>query len=60
MPMRELLALGAAAGTFAGDPTRDEGERVRRAAPGATDTKTFEMKNGRIVSPISRPLHGGG
>jgi methyl-accepting chemotaxis protein len=60
MPMRELLALGAAAGTFAGDPTRHEGERVRRAAQGATDTKTFEMKNGRIVFLISRPLHGGG
>ena len=32
----------------------------RRAAQGATDTKTFEMKNGRIVSVITRPLRGGG
>jgi methyl-accepting chemotaxis protein len=60
MPMRELLARGADAGTFAGDPERYAGERIRRAAQGGTDTKTFEMKNGRIVSLISRPLRGGG
>jgi methyl-accepting chemotaxis protein/PAS domain-containing protein len=60
MPMRELLALGAAAGTFGGDPLRHSGERIRRAAQGATDTKTFEMSNGRMVSLISRPLRGGG
>ena len=60
MPMRELLARGAEAGVFAGDPERYAGERIRRAAQGATDTKTFEMKNGRIVSLISRPLRGGG
>ena len=60
MPMRELLARGADAGTFAGDPERYAGERIKRAARGATDTKTFEMKNGRIVSLISRPLRGGG
>ena len=60
MPMRELLARGADAGTFAGDPQRYAAERIRRAAQGATDTKTFEMKNGRIVSMISRPLRGGG
>jgi PAS domain-containing protein len=60
MPMRELLARGAEAGVFAGDPERYAGERIRKAAQGATDTKTFEMKNGRIVSLISRPLRGGG
>jgi methyl-accepting chemotaxis protein len=60
MSMRELLACGAEAGTFAGDPERYAGERIRRAAHGATDTKTFEMKNGRMVSLISRPLRGGG
>ena len=60
MPMRELLARGAEAGVFAGDPERYAGERIRRAAQGATDTKTFEMKNGRIVSLITRPLRGGG
>src|ERR1700739_845501 len=49
MPMRELLARGAEAGVFAGDPERYAGERIRRAAQGTTDTKTFEMKNGRIV-----------
>jgi PAS domain-containing protein len=60
MPMRELLARGAEAGVFAGDPERYAGERIRRAAQGATDTKTFEMKNGRMISLISRPLRGGG
>jgi methyl-accepting chemotaxis protein len=60
MSMRELLACGAEAGTFAGDPERYAGERIRRAAHGATDTQTFEMKNGRMVSLISRPLRGGG
>ena len=60
MPMRELLARGAEAGVFAGDPERYAGERIRRAAQGAIDTKTFEMKNGRIVFLISRPLRGGG
>src|ERR1700722_7946925 len=37
MPMRELLACGAEAGTFAGDPQRYAAERIRRAAPAATD-----------------------
>ena len=60
MPMRELLARGAEAGVFAGDPGRYAAERIKRAAQGAIDTKTFEMKNGRIVSLISRPLRGGG
>jgi methyl-accepting chemotaxis protein len=60
MPMRELLACGAEAGTFAGDPQRYAAERIRRAAQASTDSKTFEMKNGRIVSMISRPLRGGG
>jgi methyl-accepting chemotaxis protein len=60
MPMRELLARGAEAGVFAGDPQRYASERIRRAAQGAIDTKTFEMKNGRIISLISRPLRGGG
>jgi methyl-accepting chemotaxis protein len=60
MPMRELLALGVAAGTFGGDPAGHAGERLRRAAEGAVDTKTFEMTNGRVVSLISRPLRGGG
>src|ERR1700740_1301825 len=58
MPMRELLARGAEAGVFAGDPERYAGEPIRRAAQGATDTKTFE--NGRMISLISRPLRGGG
>ena len=60
MPLRELLARGAEGGTFAGDPDRSSDERIRRAAHGAIDSKTFEMKNGRIISLISRPLRGGG
>ena len=60
MPMRDLLARGADAGTFAGDPDRYAAERIRRAAEGATDTKMVEMKHGRIISLISRPLRGGG
>jgi PAS domain-containing protein len=39
MPMRELLARGAEAGVFAGDPERYAGERIRKAAQGATDRK---------------------
>ena len=60
MPMRELLARGAEAGVFAGEPGPLAAERITRAAKGAIDTKTFEMMNGRMVSLISRPLRGGG
>jgi PAS domain-containing protein len=37
--LRELLARGAEAGVFAGDPERYAGERIRKAAQGATDRK---------------------
>ena len=45
---------------FAGDPDRYVAERVREAAEGRTETKTFEIKDGRIISLVSRPMRGGG
>ena len=59
MPMRELLARGAEAGVFAGDPERYAGERIR-GRPRAPPIEDLRLKNGRIVSLISRPLRGGG
>ena len=55
MPLRELLARCAEAGVFSGDPEHYVGERIRRAAQGATETKTFEMKTA-ASSLVSRPL----
>jgi methyl-accepting chemotaxis protein/PAS domain-containing protein len=60
MPLRELLVRSATAGTFSGDPDVYAAECIRKAAEGRTETKTVEIKNGRTISLISRPLPGGG
>jgi methyl-accepting chemotaxis protein/PAS domain-containing protein len=60
MPLRELLVRSATADTFSGDPDVYAAECIRKAAEGRTETKTVEIKNGRTISLISRPLPGGG
>ncbi len=60
MPLRELLIRRAKAGTFAGDPDQYVAECQQRAAEGRTEARTFELKDGRTISLVFRPLAGGG
>ena len=59
-PLREILIRRARAGTFAGDPDQYVADALSRAAGGRTEAKTFELKDGRTIALISRPLDGGG
>jgi methyl-accepting chemotaxis protein len=59
-PLRALLVHRIAAGTFSGDPDQYIDECLKRVAEGRTETKTIEMKDGRIVALVSRPMRGGG
>jgi methyl-accepting chemotaxis protein len=59
-PLRDLLVLRLAAGTFAGDPDRYVAECLTRVAEGRMETKTNELKDGRVVTVVSRPMRGGG
>ena len=58
--LRELLAYCADAGTYSGAADRYVADCLRRAAEGRTETQTIELKDGRTVSLVSRPLVGGG
>ena len=59
-PLRELLVHRIAAGTFSGDPDRYVAECLRQVAEGRTETKTIEIKDGRIISLAGKPMAGGG
>jgi methyl-accepting chemotaxis protein len=59
-PLRNLLVHRTAAGTFAGDPDAYVTECLRQVGEGRTETKTIEIKDGRIVALVSRPMAGGG
>ncbi len=59
-PLRELLVHRSGAGTFSDDPDRYIAECLARVAEGRTETKTIALKDGRIISLISRPMAGGG
>ncbi len=58
-PLRDLLVHRASAGTFTGDPDRYIAECVKQVAEGRTEAKSIELKDGRIISLISRPMLGG-
>jgi methyl-accepting chemotaxis protein len=59
-PLRDLLVHRLSAGTFSGDPDRYVSECVKQVAEGRTETKTAELKDGRVIAVISRPMQGGG
>jgi methyl-accepting chemotaxis protein len=59
-PLRDLLAERILAGTFSGDPSLYVAECLKQASEGRTETKTIEIKDGRIIALVSRPLRGGG
>ena len=60
MWLRELLALRAASGTFAGDPDQHIAEILRQVAEGKADSRILELADGRMFSLNNRPMQGGG
>ena len=58
--LRDLLRHRIGAGTFSGDADRYVEDCLKRVAEGRTETKTTELKDGRIVTVVSRPMRGGG
>src|SRR6266702_551549 len=59
-PLRDLLMHRLAAGNFNGDPDHYVADCLRQAAEGRTETKTIELKDGRVIALVSRPMRGGG
>jgi methyl-accepting chemotaxis protein len=59
-PLRDLLVERTAAGTFAGDPDAYVAECLKQVAEGRTEVKIAAIRDGRIVSLVSRPMAGGG
>ncbi|HET8918238.1 MAG TPA: PAS-domain containing protein [Xanthobacteraceae bacterium] len=59
-PLRDLLMHRLAAGNFNGDPDRYVVDILREAAENRTESKTIELKDGRVIALVSRPMRGGG
>jgi methyl-accepting chemotaxis protein len=59
-PLRDLLMHRLTAGNFQGDPDRYVAEILREAVENRTETKTLELKDGRVIALVSRPMRGGG
>src|SRR5215471_16858869 len=59
-PLRDLLMHRLAANNFDGDPDRYVADTLREAGEGRTDTKSIELKDGRVIALASRPMRGGG
>jgi len=59
-PLRDLLIERTAAGTFSGDPDAYVADALQQVAEGRTETKTIEMKDGRVITLVGRPIRGGG
>ncbi|MDR3421116.1 MAG: PAS-domain containing protein [Xanthobacteraceae bacterium] len=60
MPLREILVRRAEAGTFAGDPDEYVAHCLKQVAEGRTEAKTVELKDGRTIRLVFRPLATGG
>jgi methyl-accepting chemotaxis protein len=60
IPLRDLLIERTAAGTFAGDPDAYVAEALKQVAEGRTETRTIEIKDGRLITLVGRPIRGGG
>jgi len=59
-PLRELLLHRLAAGNFAGDVDRYVADCLKRVVEGRTEGKTNELKDGRVIAVVSRPMRTGG
>ena len=59
-PLHDLLLHRLAAGNFAGDADRYVAHCLKRVADGRTETRTAELKDGRVIAVVSRPMRGGG
>ncbi len=59
-PLRELLLHRLSAGNFSGDVDHYVADCLKRVAERRTETKTNELKDGRIIAVVSRPMCGGG
>ena len=59
-PLRDLLLHRLSAGTFSGDADRYVEDCLRRVAEGRTESKTSELRDGRVIAVVSRPMRGGG
>jgi methyl-accepting chemotaxis protein/PAS domain-containing protein len=59
-PLRDLLLHRLAAGNFSGDVDDYVDNCLKRVVEGRTETKTNELKDGRVISVVSRPMRGGG
>jgi len=59
-PLRDILAYRISAGSFSGDPDRYVVECVKAASEGRAETKFIELKDGRVISLVNRPMRGGG
>ena len=58
--LRDLLEHCRASGTFSGDSDRYATDSVARIAQGKITSTSYEMKDGRIIGIVKRPMRGGG
>ena len=59
-PLRDLLVHRLAAGNFSGDPDHYVADCLRQLVDGRTEIKTNELKDGRVIAVVSRPMRNGG
>src|SRR5262249_6906439 len=59
-PLRDLLMHRLAADNFDGNPDGYVADCLRQAAENRTDTRTIELKDGRVIALVSRPMRSGG
>jgi methyl-accepting chemotaxis protein len=59
-PLRDLLIHRLSAGNFNGNPDDYVADCLRTAAENRTETRTIELKDGRVIALVSRPMRGGG
>ena len=60
MPLRELLVLRTAKGTFAGDPDNYVANCLKEVSTGETEMRNITFDDGRVVALAQRPIEGGG
>jgi methyl-accepting chemotaxis protein len=60
MPLRELLVLRAAQGTFSGDPDAYVVHCLKQVAERRTEHRTIKFQDGRIIALVASPLPRGG
>jgi len=59
-PLRELLQHRLVAGNFTGDVDAYVGDCLKMVVEGRTANKTNELKDGRVIAVVSRPMPGRG